>query len=87
MLQATSCKVLVLVGIFVAVFSNDEGNGDYRRDHPPRYPPISFTCPPLPPLDRPARNIYELRPQDIKVAMAFGDSITAGTFTRFVILC
>ena len=79
MLQAMSCEVLVLVGMFVAVFSND----DYCRD----YPPISFTCPPLPPLERPARNVYELRPQDIKVAMAFGDSITAGTFTRFVILC
>lgn len=42
------------------------------------YPPISFTCPPLPPLSRPARNVYELRPQDIKVVMALGDSITAG---------
>ena len=42
------------------------------------YPPISFTCPPLPPLTRPARNVYELRPQDIKVVMALGDSITAG---------
>ena len=47
------------------------------------YPPISFTCPPLPPLARPARNVYELRPQDIKVIMALGDSITAGTAIKF----
>lgn len=46
------------------------------------YPPISFTCPPLPPLTRPARNVYELRPQDIKVVMALGDSITAGIVLR-----
>ena len=39
---------------------------------------ISFDCPPLPPLNRTARNVYELRPQDIKVVMAMGDSITAG---------
>lgn len=42
------------------------------------YPPVSFACPPLPPLTRPARNVHELRPQDIKVVMALGDSITAG---------
>ena len=46
------------------------------------YPPISFTCPPLPPLTSPARNVYELRPQDIKVVMALGDSITAGIVLR-----
>ena len=79
--------VLVLVGASVAVliqfssfslfslYGSDEHNSDYRRD----YPPISFNCPPLPPLERPARNVYELRPQDIKVVMALGDSITAGT--------
>ena len=39
---------------------------------------VHFNCPALPPLERPARNVYELRPQDIKVAMALGDSITAG---------
>lgn len=38
----------------------------------------NFDCPPLPPLARPAKNIYELRPQDIKVVMALGDSVTAG---------
>ena len=37
-----------------------------------------FDCPPLRPLDRPARNVHELRPQDIKVIMALGDSVTAG---------
>ena len=42
------------------------------------YPPVSFTCPSLPPLAHPARNVHELRPQDIKVVMALGDSITAG---------
>ena len=42
------------------------------------YPPVSFNCPSLPPLARSARNVYELRPQDIKVVMALGDSITAG---------
>ena len=39
---------------------------------------VHFNCPALPPLERPARNVYELRPQDIKVVMALGDSITAG---------
>lgn len=51
---------------------------EVRESHPSDYPPISFTCPSLPPLSRPARNVYELRPQDIKVVMAMGDSITAG---------
>ena len=37
-----------------------------------------FNCPQLPPLTQPAKNVYELRPQDIKVVMALGDSITAG---------
>lgn len=37
-----------------------------------------FNCPPLPPLQRPASTVYELRPQDIKVVMALGDSVTAG---------
>ena len=37
-----------------------------------------FDCPPLPPLARPARTVNELKPQDIKVVMALGDSITAG---------
>jgi len=55
----------------VTVFGADDMKADY--------PPISFTCPPLPPLVRPARNVYELRPQDIKVVMALGDSITAGS--------
>ena len=40
---------------------------------------VHFNCPQLPPLSQPARNVYELRPQDIKVVMALGDSITAGT--------
>lgn len=40
--------------------------------------PVKFDCPQLPPLSRPARNVYELRPQDIQVVMALGDSITAG---------
>ncbi len=34
-------------------------------------------CPKLPPLP-PARTVYELRPQDIRVVMALGDSVTAG---------
>ena len=67
-------NVLVLFGTFVAVLGNNEHKSGSHRG----YPPISFTCPPLPPLERPARNVYELRPQDIKVAMALGDSITAG---------
>ena len=40
--------------------------------------PIHFFCPQLPPLTKPAQNVYELKPQDIKVVMALGDSITAG---------
>ena len=38
-----------------------------------------FSCPPLPPLSHPAENVFELKPQDIKVVMALGDSVTAGT--------
>ena len=41
-----------------------------------------FDCPQLPPLSSPARNVYELRPQDIKVVMALGDSVTAGEAHR-----
>lgn len=39
---------------------------------------VKFNCPPLPPLTHPAETVYQLRPQDIKVVMALGDSITAG---------
>ena len=39
---------------------------------------VIFNCPQLPPLTQPAKNVYELRPQDIKVVMALGDSVTAG---------
>ena len=39
---------------------------------------VGFKCPALPPLARPARKVRELRPQDIKVVMALGDSVTAG---------
>ena len=39
---------------------------------------VNFSCPQLPPLSQSAKNVYELRPQDIKVVMAIGDSITAG---------
>jgi len=46
---------------------------------------VHFDCPALPPLTQPAKTVYELRPQDIKVVMALGDSITAGTeVTRIV---
>ena len=40
--------------------------------------PVNFSCPQLPPLTKPAQNVYQLKPQDIKVVMALGDSITAG---------
>lgn len=40
-----------------------------------------FNCPPLPLLTHPAESVHELKPQDIKVAMALGDSITAGNAT------
>jgi hypothetical protein len=39
---------------------------------------VVFDCPQLPPLTQPAKDVYELRPQDIKVVMALGDSINAG---------
>ena len=39
---------------------------------------VNFSCPQLPPLSKSAENVSELRPQDIKVVMALGDSITAG---------
>lgn len=44
--------------------------------------PYKFNCPKLPPLSQPARNVHDLRPQDIKVVMALGDSITAGTLVH-----
>ena len=39
---------------------------------------VHFDCPQLPPLTQPARTVHELRPQDIKVIMTLGDSVTAG---------
>ena len=39
---------------------------------------VNFSCPQLPPLSKSAKNVHELQPQDIKVVMAIGDSITAG---------
>ena len=42
-----------------------------------------FNCPSLPPLTDPAQSVHKLRPQDIKVVMAFGDSITAGTYSKW----
>ena len=42
------------------------------------YCQIVFDCPQLPALTQPAKNVYELKPQDIKVVMALGDSFTAG---------
>ena len=42
---------------------------------------VKFDCPPLPPLQQPARNVHELRPQDIKVVMALGDSASAGEYS------
>ena len=39
---------------------------------------VHFSCPQLPPLTSPAKTVHELRPQDIKVVMTLGDSITAG---------
>lgn len=44
-----------------------------------------FNCPKLPPITKYADNIYELRPQDIKVVMALGDSVTAGTMSTSVL--
>ena len=67
-------RLFWIVQLIVTVFSA----GQLKENNPADYPPIAFTCPPLPPLTRPARNVYELRPQDIKVVMAMGDSITAG---------
>ena len=42
------------------------------------YQDVRFDCPQLPPLTQPAKTVHELRPQDIKVIMALGDSVTAG---------
>ena len=39
-----------------------------------------FNCPSLPPLTRPAQSVHELRPQDIKVVISLGDSVTAGQY-------
>jgi phospholipase B1 len=38
---------------------------------------FDFNCPSLLPLTKPATSVHELRPQDIKVVMAMGDSVTA----------
>ena len=43
-------------------------------------PIVTFSCPPLPPITEPAKDVYSLRPQDIKVVMSLGDSVTAGAF-------
>ena len=43
-------------------------------------PIVTFSCPPLPPITEPAKDVYSLRPQDIKVVMTLGDSVTAGAF-------
>lgn len=43
---------------------------------------VKFNCPQLPPLKSPAETVYELHPQDVRVVMAFGDSITAGEALR-----
>lgn len=59
---------LVLVGGFIAV-------GALQRPAAPRTNPIDV-CPPLPP--RNATSVHDLRPSDIKVVMAMGDSMTAG---------
>ena len=40
---------------------------------------VHFDCPQLPPLAQPAKTVHELRPQDIKVIMTLGDSVTAGS--------
>ena len=36
-----------------------------------------FHCPPLPPRNTTANSVHELHPQDFKISMAMGDSITA----------
>ena len=42
-----------------------------------------FNCSTLPPISQHASSVHELRPQDIKIVMAFGDSITAGEEFNF----
>ncbi|KAG9075282.1 hypothetical protein FRC06_010176 [Ceratobasidium sp. 370] len=39
-------------------------------------------CPPLKPRATPAKSVHDLRPDDFSVAMAIGDSITAGAFAK-----
>lgn len=48
---------------------------------------VKFNCPALPPLTTPAETVYQLRPQDIKVVMALGDSITAGNHCSVSTTC
>ena len=47
---------------------------------------VHFDCPQLPPLTQPAKTVHELRPQDIKVIMTLGDSVTAGTVEHDTVL-
>ena len=62
--------------VFVAILLQSLSTGSCRPTD--NCPVVTFSCPPLPPLTEPAKDVYSLRPQDIKVVMALGDSVTAG---------
>eukprot|EP01047_Picozoa_sp_COSAG01_P086819 COSAG01_NODE_19697_length_995_cov_1.034598_1_plen_174_part_01 len=47
-----------------------------------RESPFTFTCPPMPPSGSVPTSVHELRPADISVVGAVGDSITAGFGAR-----
>ncbi|KAG8688905.1 hypothetical protein FRC08_011205 [Ceratobasidium sp. 394] len=64
------------LGEYVQIASKRQGlsGGTYVTD-------IS-QCPVVAPRDSPPTSVHDLRPDDFSVAMAIGDSITAGAFAQ-----
>ena len=87
MLIRTAMAPCFILLLFVVFCSNTAVHGAaLKTDDHQASMMVEFNCPPLPPLARPASNVYELKPQDIKVVMALGDSITAGMLYRHCIM-
>lgn len=81
-------KIFILIFLVAFTFSFDFSSKEFqdvyqetklmqsKLDFTP--PKFSFNCPKIPPSNPPPTNARKLRPSDIKVVMAIGDSITAG---------
>lgn len=57
-----------------------DNNVDQREDYTTEIP--KFDCPPLVPSAEVPKSVHRLRPSDVKVIAAFGDSLTAGNGVR-----